>query len=91
MAGPVGPTVAGHTAIGADMAMVVRATEIAQAGPIEAVRLAAMQVAGSAATSAVVSTVAVATALAEGSTVVVASMVEADPTAVDIANSVRRI
>jgi len=50
-----------------------------------------MQVAGSAATSAVVSTVAVATALAEGSTVVVASMVEADPTAADTANSVRRI
>jgi len=73
------------------MAMVVRATEIVQAGPIGAVRLAAMQVAGSAATSALVSTVAVATALAEGSTVVVASMVEADPTAADTANSVRRI
>ena len=91
MDGPVGPTAVGDTAIGRDGPTVARVMEIAPAGPIGVVRLAAMLEAGSVATSAVVSAVAVAIAPAEGSTVVVASMVEADPTAVDTANSVRRI
>src|SRR5208283_4666172 len=47
MAGPGGPTVAGDTAIGADMAMAVRDTGIAPVGPTGAARLAATQVAGS--------------------------------------------
>jgi len=80
MAGPGGPTVAGHTAIGADMAMVVRGTGIAQAGPIGAVRCAAtaeaatVAVAGFAAASAVVSTEAEASAAVADSTAEVASM-----------------
>ena len=60
------------TAIGADMAMVVQATEIARAGPIGAARLVGMPVVGSAVTRAVDSTVAVAfmAAVAADSTVV---------------------
>jgi len=80
MAGPGGPTVAGDTAIGADMAMAVRDTGIAPVGPTGAARLAATQVAGS---TAALEAASVATAAADSMVAAVsAAAVEADSMAV---------